>query len=494
MSWAMRGLILATFLTPLDVCLGQPGPEDRQQRIERELQEIRAMRADLGRQMGALDARMEALELELKSDTPASTPTVGIEALTPSLASPAQPPQEPRLLEGYRPGRGLVLAEGPQGALDLSIFSYVRYINQTELADSYTDAFGRTSQLDLRQDFQLQKVTLNFKGWLFDERFRYLFYVWTANTSLGQSSQVVVGGNLNYRFNRHLTVGGGIGALPSTRTTNNTFPNWLKVDHRTIGDEFFRGSFTTGVWASGELVDRLSYRVMVGNNLSQFGIDAGQLDASISTFSGALWWMPTTGEYGPAAGYGDYEHHERPATLFGVHFTHSREDAEEQPGVNDFENVQLRLSDGTRIFAPRAFATDGQIRRASYDMLAVNAGVKYRGWSLDGEYYFRWLGDFRTIGTVPVDKLYDHGFQLQASKMLAPRRLQAYVAGSKVFGEFGNPSDLSVGVNWYPLARPELRFNAQALYLDRSPVGATSLPYVVGGDGWLGTIDLVLAF
>jgi hydrogenase maturation factor HypE len=56
-----------------------------------------------------------------------------------------------------------------------------------------------------------------------------------------------------------------------------------------------------------------------------------------------LYWMPTTGEFGPGSGFGDYEYHEKLATLLGVHFTYSREDAQEQPGVNAFENSQIRL-------------------------------------------------------------------------------------------------------------------------------------------------------
>jgi hypothetical protein len=62
---------------------------------------------------------------------------------------------------------------------------------------------------------------------------------------------VVVGGNLSYAFNPHLTVGGGIGALPSTRTLDGTFPYWLPVDNRLMADEFFRASFTSGVRARG---------------------------------------------------------------------------------------------------------------------------------------------------------------------------------------------------------------------------------------------------
>ena len=81
-------------------------------------------------------------------------------------------------------------------------------------------------------------------------------------------------------------LGAGIGGLPSTRTTNYTFPQWLRVDNRTIADEFFRGSYTTGIWAWGKLSDTLRYRVMLGNNLSQLGVDAGELDATLNTVFG----------------------------------------------------------------------------------------------------------------------------------------------------------------------------------------------------------------
>ena len=60
------------------------------------------------------------------------------------------------------------------------------------------------------------------------------------------------------------------------------------------------------------------------------------MDSSLNADSGALWWMPTTGEYGPGQGFGDFEHHDDLATLFSVNYTHSREDAQNQPGVNDF--------------------------------------------------------------------------------------------------------------------------------------------------------------
>ena len=119
----------------------------------------------------------------------------------------------------------------------------------------------------------------------------------------------------------------------------------------------------------------------------------------ICTVSGMLYWMPTTGEFGPGQGFGDYEYHEDLATLLGVHFTYSREDAQEQPGVNSFENSQIRLSDGTLLFAPNAFNTGGMINKATYSMLDLDAGMKWRGWSSLCIVLFWWLDDFEIYRT-----------------------------------------------------------------------------------------------
>jgi hypothetical protein len=233
---------------------------------------------------------------------------------------------------------------------------------------------------------------------------------------------------------------------------------------------------------------------MIGDNLSQLGVNAVQLDNELNTFSGALWWMPTTGEYGPGQGFGDYEYHEEVATLFGVHFTHSREDAQGQSEVEGFENSQIRLSDGTRIFSEDPFLTGGNVRKATYEMLALNAGFKYRGLSLEGEYYYRKVDDFVVIGEIPVTELEDQGFQLQGSAMLIPKVLQGYAAYSYIDGEYGNPSDVSLGLNYFPMSRRELRLGVQALRLNDSPVGYSSVPMALGGNGWVFSTDVILAF
>jgi hypothetical protein len=459
------------------------------------MEEIEALRSELER-LRAEDreraARMDAIEQRLNAMLGASDPAAPALLATNAADASAAPEEPARVF--YEPVRGVVLASGDLGEVDMSLTTYARYLNQLGLDDTFTDSFGRTFTLDLRQDIQLNKVNLTFKGWMFDPRFRYLIFAWTSNANQGLGAQVVLAGWLGYRFNDHIMLAGGIGALPTTRSTQYTYPHWLRVDNRPMADEFFRGSYTSGVWAQGEIIDGLEYRVMLGNNLSTLGVDAGQLDDELNTLSAGFWWMPTTHEFGFVNGFGDFEYHEELATMFNASFTTSREDAESQAGVNDFENSQIRLSDGTRIFQPDAFATGGQITSATYTMFTLGAGFKYRGWSLEGEYYWRWVDDFDTVGFIPVTELYDHGFQLQASTMAIRERLQLYVSGAMIFGEFGDPSDIALGLNVFPFRRRELRLNMQALYVDRSPVGYTSIPYQVGGDGWIFTTDFALGF
>ena len=116
-------------------------------------------------------------------------------------------------------------------------------------------------------------------------------------------------------------------------------------------------------------------------------------------------------------------------------------------------------------------------------MADFDAGVKYHGFALEGEFYRRWLGNFLGPGTAGLPTVNDHGFQLQASAMLVPKTLQFYVSGSRVYGNYGNPWDARVGVNWYPWKTQDFRLNFEYIQLKNSPVGGLSLPYPVGGRG-----------
>ena len=388
----------------------------------------------------------------------------------------------PKHFGTYTQGVGFTVADTEHGTLTFKLFTYVRYLDQKELDGTYTDFFGNTSLVKLRQDIQVNKVLLYFLGWIANPKLRYLMYVWTSNVSQGQAAQVVVAGNLTYSFNDHITAGAGILSLPGVRSTEGNFPYWLPVDNRTIADEFFRPSYTTGIFANGSIVHGLDYSVMLGNNLSQIGIDAGQLDNGLNTLSGALVWMPATGEYGKSSRFGDFEDHRKLATLLGFHFTRSAENSQSQPLNGNFDRVQIRLSDGNVIFQPGLFGPGITVTNVIYHMADFDAGMKYHGFALEGEYNRGWLDNFRGPRTVRLPRINDDGFQLFASTMVRPKTLQVY-AGSQVFGKYGNPWDARLGVNWYPSKTEGIRANIEYIQLQRSPVGGLSLPYPVGGNG-----------
>jgi len=396
--------------------------------------------------------------------------------------------------EKYIPGRGFKLLKEDWGDVNFKLYSYIRYLNQLALEDSFTNSFDKTSLIKKRQDIQVNKMLVYFFGWLLDSNFRYLGYIWTSNVSQGQLAQVVVAGNLTYKFNEHFNVGVGIGSLPGTRSTSGNFPFWLGADNRLISDEFFRPSYTTGIWANGIITNGLNYYVMLGNNLSQLGVDAGQLGNKLDTWSMMLAWMPTTGEYGFMKSFGDFDKHENPATMFSLHFTTSDEDRQNQPGTEAIDNVQIRLSDGSIIFTPRLFGENISITDVQYKMLSFDAGVKYMGFSLEGEYYLRMLNNFRGFGVedLPFSEMTDKGFQLQASSMIIDKKLQLYLSGSKIFGDYGNPWDGRFGANWYLFENQAVRVNGEVIYLNNSPVGAFSLPYTVGAKGPVFHLNLEL--
>src|SRR4029079_9872215 len=165
----------------------------------------------------------------------------------------------------YIPNVGFRLYTGEKGEIYFRLMSYVRYLNQRNIDPSYTDAFGVQHTVQQRQDVQLAKFFAPFSGWFLTPKFRYYLYVWSSNASQGDPAQVVGAGNLSYVFNRFVTVGAGITSLPTVRSTEGQFPYWLGVDDRMIADEFFRGSYTTGVWLKGEFATKWKYMAMFAN-------------------------------------------------------------------------------------------------------------------------------------------------------------------------------------------------------------------------------------
>jgi hypothetical protein len=415
-------------------------------------------------------------------------------AITAAQAQMAEDPEIPGedTVKEHIPGTGIQVASNNYVSLSIAIFSNVRYLNQMSTNPTYNDGFGRTIPVQRRNDLLLSKLNIYFRGWIFSPKFRYNFWYWTSNANMGQGAQVVGAGDLRYEVSKHLQIGGGVQALPCVRTTLYNFPNWLTQDARSMADEYFRGSYTMGIWVSGEIVKNVYYKSMLGDNLSILGVDAGQLDNGFDTWSTSLWWA--TNDFGRNLPFSDFDYHCKPATALGGAYTRSNETKQSQPNTEDPENTQIRVSDGTGIFGIDALAPRSQINAAKYQMATVFGGVKYRGFSLDVDVYARWVSEFEVVGVVPVSSLYDQGFTAQVAYMIMRKKLEVHAIWSYIDGQYGTPWDLIGGINFFPFKNRTVRFNADARYAYHSPVGYLAFPTFVGTTGVVYIFNLEFNF
>jgi hypothetical protein len=378
----------------------------------------------------------------------------------------------------FEPGRGFLIARTPMGEVWVSAYGLVRYLNQMPAGQTYVDHLGRTRRIDLRHDIWSHRIMVHLKGWLGVPKLRYQVTLWTVNTTDQDALFAMIG----YQFHRAFSLYGGLNGIPGTRTLQGSHPYWLGHD-RVMSDEFFRPYFTHGVWIAGEPLAGLWYQAMIGNNLSAVGITSGQLTREFA-YGASAWWTPTTGEFGPQGGFDDYEWHEQLATRFGISATQSRETPLEETVSKAPENTTMRLADAVNVFEVGSLAPGVAIEKLRYRMVAADAGMKLRGVFLQGNYYLRILDDFKTDLPLPLDRVRDHGFNLQASFYPVKHKLQLYGVTSWIFGDkdagFDTQHEYIGGANWYFAKTKDVRLNAQVIWVDRSPV-SSAFGYYTGG-------------
>lgn len=389
----------------------------------------------------------------------------------------------------FTPGRGFDLVRTKYGSLNLSIYAMARYLNQMPGEQTWQDHLGRDKELIGRNDFYFHRAMLWFTGFLGTPKLLYNATVWT----IMPTQQTLVYGNLQYVFNKHFRIGIGVAPNLSIRSMQGPFPFFSSTD-RTMGEESLRGGFTQGVFLGGQLVDKLYYNLMLGNNLSTLGVTANKDTRDLSK-SISMWWMPTTGEFGPRGGIGDFEFHKKAATRFGFSFVTSREDRFNNTGIPSPDNTQIRTSDGLLFFETGALADGVTVEEADYNMLSFDLGVKYRGFSLQLDLFGRKLSDFKTNGPVPLSTIKDIGYSLQVSQMIIPKRLIIYGIHSYMWDDFKrNPHEYGGGFNFYPINSRSWRLNMQIMRVYKSSAGGNFGLYNAGQTGTTLTIgtDILL--
>lgn len=467
--------------------------------VEERLQRLEAEQSAMKQQLAERDAMIQELKRELQAQGAAAQVTAPAESAAAdqaaqiSVASTAPPAAEgnaagksttaPQVETWgvYDPGKGFLVGRSELGELGISGYGMVRYMSQHDDDQKFTDHLGNVREVDPRDDIFSHRIMVFLKGWLGSEKLIYNITLWTVNTT----DQDAMFANIGYQFSRKFSLYAGLTGNPGSRSLNGSHPFWLAHD-RVMADEFFRPFFGSGVYATGEVVPGLWYTAAISNNSSSLGTKSSQLDRKY-TYGGTVWWMPTTTEFGPRGAYGDWEWHEELATRFGISYAESPEQSfRNSSGTPD--NTTLRLADSVNVFETGALAPGVTIENVDYRVLALDAGLKYKGVFLQAEYYQRWLDNFDANGLLPVGEIKDDGFYVQAAFFPIKQKLELYALTSQIYGDdeagFGDSSEYGVGMNFYPYPTRNHRLNVQLLDVNKSPVSSSFGYYTGGQDGW----------
>jgi hypothetical protein len=467
-------------------------PNDLDREVEALKAENAAVREQLRQmeeQQKALMALLERLQRRLDATAQAAAPPV------PPTPPPAETPSlTARVLDRY--DDGIVIAQSQEGdrvpfLVKLNNNTQVRYLNTTDTEETFTDHLGNVREVSPRNDITVNRTMFILGGYIFDKRLRYSSTVWT---SAGAAS-IVVAANIGWQFNKAFSITGGYTGVPGSRSLVNTFPFFTSSD-RSMADNFFRPGFTQGLWASGEIGDELNYLAFIGNGLNTLNISAAKIDTNL-LFSSSVWWEPL-GDYaepGKARNmYDDYFAQDTVRVRLGGAFTRSREDRFSNLDQSSPENTSLYNSDAVLTFSTGAFAPGVTVEEATYQMWAIDVGLKWKGLAVNGQYFSRQVDDFDADGPIPIASMFDHGFELSASYFVIPQVLTAYARGSMVWGEFRDSWEYAGGVKWHFLPTERLWLNAELMRVNRSPYNGTFTPYTAGMKGWAPMIQTVIAF
>src|SRR6266850_4202603 len=430
-------------------------------------------------------------------------PAKGLEASAPSttapeasVPTPSVSPAQAKSTDDDRYQDGIVIWKNPEDAkvpflLKFNVNTQVRYLNTVNSKDTFTDHLGVVREVHTRNDITVNRSMFILGGYMFSKKLQYSMTIWT---SAGAAS-IVVAGNIGWRFNKALTLTGGYNGVPGSRSLVGTFPFFQPID-RSMADNFFRPGFTQGVWANGEPLKGLSYLLFLGNGLNTLNVSANKIDPHL-LLSGSVWWEPLGAYSEPGKSrqmYDDYFASKKTRIRIGTSFTRSREDRFSDSDQSSPDNTSIYNSDGVLAFSTGAFAPGVTVQKALYKMWAIDGGLKKSGFSVNGQYYFRWLGDFESDGPLPLASTFDHGFELSTGKFVVPQKLLLYVRGSKVFGQFANPYEYGGGFKWYFLPTERLWMTGEVMRVNKSPYGGAFTPYTAGMAGWMPMLQTVLAF
>jgi hypothetical protein len=342
------------------------------------------------------------------------------------------------------------------------------------------DRGGRTSENPTyRNDFEIERARLEFRGTFIDSDTH--FYLNLDGDTDDNHTVIAHDFWVNHEFGRGFDLYMGKAFFPGSREWLDGSTRTHFVD-RSMSGSFFRPDRSLGIWAIGEPIDGVHYRVMVANGINTTDLESDQIDNKFA-YGGSVWWDPLA-DYG--SGYADLEHHEDLAVRVGASVTYA--DEEDGQASDNREADTIRLSDGTRLTALGAESFDIYLG-------AVDAAMKYRGFSAHGEAFYRDIDDIWAPSNPSLRRgFYSWGGYCDVGYMIVPKRFEVVGRVSTVQGRIKDSWEYAAGLNWYVQGSHENKLSFDVTKLDGSPTDSSGPNYRVNDDGWMFRLQYQIAF
>lgn len=366
----------------------------------------------------------------------------------------------------------------------------LRYSGFARDQPSWTDSAGVTRPIRNRSEFESERMRLNISGTAVLPELRY--YLIFDGDSDGASQVDQLAYFAAYEFAEGLEVAIGRWKVAAGRQWLLS-SRFMRMIDRSLAAEFFRPAFSDGVYLWGDIGDFCHHEWSLTNGLRTSQHQAFALDDGFCA-AGSISFDPW-GPYGP--GDADYACHRSPVLRCGASLAYSRSDDRSDAGFPLGDDSFLRLSDGTQLSQVGALAPGVRVLGAETLIASFDAGLKWRGWSVSGEYFLRSLHDFRADGALGVESLYDYGYHAEVGCFLIPRRLDINARISQVSGMMGDSYERSGGLNWYWGEAGKDRVNKLSLEVAdivRSAVNSGGADLLPGDDGLLGRAQVQIGF
>ena len=339
-----------------------------------------------------------------------------------------------------------------------------------------------------RNDFEVERGRLEFKGYAVNPRIKYYF---NLDADTDDNHDVIFHDFwFDYDVSDHLTVRVGKAKVPGSY-------EWLesstttRFSDRSLSTTYFRADRSVGVWFLGKTPKDWNYQVSVTNGFVSTDLEPEDVDNNFN-YTG-IFYKDILGDVGK--GYSDLKSREELAVRVGSSFSYINTNPLDD-GSPTAEQDFARVSDGVRLTDSGALAPGVVVNDFDHYLLSSFINGKWRGFSFNAEYYARWLQNFGTLGgaSPQINDLFDSGFYVDAGYFLVPGKFEVNGRVSQIDGLFGDTWEYAAGWNWFYDKSHKSKLTFDATVLEGSPTSSSSPNFELGQDGILYRLQYQIAF